>query len=150
MGMDEEKLFEMVERCVADALLALENEMPLIPFAKLLVSDGSVRDLPCNAEDEKTCYEVLLAQLKGEVQMGDIDAVAITARVTIPEHYNASSPQGIRIHIEEKALSHKKISGRLLYIPYDIFAADETEKRSVMLHNPIAIGMPMEVYSKEE
>jgi hypothetical protein len=147
--MDEDKLFEMVERCVADALLALENETPLIPFAKLLVTDGSVRDLPCSAEDEKRCYEALLAQLKGEVQMGDIDAIAITARVTIPDHYNAPSPQGIRIHIEEKALAHKKISGRLLYIPYEIFATDGTGTRSVMLHNPIAIGMPMEVYATE-
>ncbi|WP_416768886.1 hypothetical protein ACM66T_05870 [Sulfurimonas sp. ST-25] len=143
---DEEKLFEMVERCVADAVLALEEERPLVPFAKLLAQDGSVRELACESGEEKQCYEQLLERLKGEVKMGDVDAVALVARVTIPEQYSAPSPQGIRIHVEEKAQAHKKISARLLYVPYDLFAADGEAKRSVMLHNPIAIGMPMEVY----
>ncbi|MEJ2468564.1 MAG: hypothetical protein P8Y51_05760 [Campylobacterales bacterium] len=145
---DEDKLFEMVERCVADAVLALENDTALTPFAKVLVNDGSVRDISCAAEEEKTCYETLLNRLKAEVQMGDIEAVALAARVTIPEHYNAPSPQGIRIHLEEKALTHKKLSGRLLYIPYELLASENSEKRSVMLHNPIAIGRPMEVYTQ--
>jgi hypothetical protein len=148
--IDEEQLFEMVERCVADAVLALENDAPLIPFAKVLSNDGSIRDIPCASEEEKACYEALLTRLKAEVKMGDIDAVALTARVTIPEHYNAPSPQGIRIHLEEKALADKKISGRLLYIPYELLASENSEKRSVMLHNPIAIGIPMEVYTREK
>jgi len=146
---DEDRVFDMVERCVADAVLALENDAPLPPFAKLLTSDGTVRDVPCSAENEKACYEALLLQLKGEVKMGDIEAIALLARVTIPEHYNAPSPQGIRIHLEEKANVHKKISARLLYIPYELFGTENGEKRSVMLHNPIAIGMPMEVYTNE-
>ncbi|UFS63654.1 hypothetical protein LOH54_05850 [Sulfurimonas sp. HSL-3221] len=143
---DEEKLFEMVERCVADAVIALENDRPLLPFAKLLAQNGTVRDLACESVEEKQCYEHLLERLKGEVKMEDVDAVALVARVTIPEQYSAPSPQGIRIHVEEKAQAHKKISARLLYVPYDLFAADGEAKRSVMLHNPIAIGMPMEVY----
>jgi hypothetical protein len=147
---DEDKLFEMVERCVADAVLALENDAPLTPFAKVLASDGNVRDIACSSEEEKACYEALLTRLKAEVKMGDIEAVALAARVTIPEHYNAPSSQGIRIHLEEKALTHKKLSGRLLYIPYELLASENSEKRSVMLHNPIAIGMPMEVYTTSD
>jgi len=144
----EERLFEMVERCVADGVLALENDVPLTPFAKVLQGDGTVRDIPCMTPDEKACYEALLRQLRGEVEMGDIDAVALVARVTIPEHYNAPAPQGIRIHVEEKALAHKKISARLLYVPYEIFATEGGGNRTVMLHNPIAIGMPTEVYTQ--
>ncbi|WP_345990467.1 hypothetical protein WCX18_05645 [Sulfurimonas sp. HSL1-2] len=147
---DEEKLFEMVERCVADAMLALENDCPLVPFAKLLIQDGTVRDMACDDGEEKQCYETLLERLRGEVKMGDIDAVALVARVTIPEQYNAPSPQGIRIHLEEKAQVQKKISARLLYVPYDLFVTDGDAKRSVMLHNPIAIGMPMEIYHARE
>jgi len=146
---EEDRLFEMVERCVADAVLALENDAPLPPFAKLLLSDGSVRDIPCSGENEKTCYEALLKQLKGEVKMGDIEALSLVARVTIPDQYGAPSNQGIRIHLEEKANANKKISARLLYIPYELFATENGEKRSVMLHTPIAVGMPMEVYTDD-
>ena len=145
---DEEKLFAMVERCVADAGLALENETPLAPFAKLLASDGSVQELPCTETDEKQCYASLLARLRAEVKMGDIEAVALCARVTIPDHYNAPSPQGIRIHIEEKSKAHKKIAAKLLYVPYELFAGENSAKRSVMLHAPLSIGMPMEVYTE--
>ncbi|HHH72211.1 MAG TPA: hypothetical protein ENL04_00090 [Sulfuricurvum sp.] len=145
--MSEERLFEMVERCVADAVLALEQDKPLTPFAKVLPTDGSERDIPCMSADETTCYEALLRQLGGEAKIGDIAAVAITARVTIPEHYNPPAPQGIRIHLEEQANSHKKIGAKLLYIPYELFAAEGSDTRSVMLHNPIAIGMPMEVFA---
>jgi len=102
---DEEKLFEMVERCVADAVLALENDTPLPPFAKLLAGDD-IHDLPCDAADEKQCYEALLNRLRAEVRMGDIDAVALTARVTIPEHFDAPTRQGLRIHVEEAARAH--------------------------------------------
>ena len=130
-------------------MLALENETPLAPFAKLLVSDGSVRDVPCAETDEKQCYETLLVRLRAEVGMGDIEAVALCARVTIPDHYNAPSPQGLRIHLEEKAHAHKKIAAKLLYIPYDLFASGNGGHRTVMLHTPIAIGMPMEVYSQQ-
>lgn len=144
--MDDESIFEMVERCVADAMLALEKSEPFVPFAKVLMQDQTHRDIPCTDANEQVCYEALLARLKGEVKMDDIDAVAITARVTIPEQYNAPSPQGIRIHIEEKALAHKKLSARLLYIPYDLLAVEGSEQRSIVLHNPIAVGMPMAVY----
>jgi len=144
--MDDERLFEMVERCVADAMLALENSEPFIPFAKVLMHDHTHRDIPCTEGTEQACYEALLERLKGEVLMDDIDAVAITARVTIPEQYNAASPQGIRIHIEEKALMDRKLSARLLYIPYDLLETESGGRRSVLLHNPIAVGMPMAVY----
>lgn len=136
----------MVERCVADAVLALETDTPIVPFAKLLAADGTVRELSCSETDKARCYESLLARLKAEAGMGDIDAVALTARVTIPDHYGPPTPQGIRIHIEEKANVHKKIAARLLYVPYELFASKEDAKRSVMLHNPISVGMPMEVF----
>lgn len=144
---EEERLFEMVERCVADAVLALETDAPLMPYAKVLQCDGHVRDVPCMSADEKECYEALLRQLRAEVRMGDISAVALGARVTIPEHYESPTPQGLRIHIEEKAQAHKKISARLLYIPYELFESEQSDKRTVMLHTPISIGMPMEIYA---
>ena len=145
----EEKLFELVERCVADAVLALEEDAPLPPFAKVLHSDGRLRDIPCLGDDEKTCYEMLLGRLRGEVAMGDIDAVALTARVTIPEHYGAPSPQGIRIQLEERSRRHEKLSAKLLYVPYELLASGDAQKRSVLLHRPIAVGLPYEIYTRE-
>jgi len=146
--VDEDTLFAMVERCVADAVLALENETRLPPFAKLLAGDGSVRDIACGDADEKACYETLLQRLRAEAKMGDIDAVALCARVTIPTHYDPSAPQGIRIHLEEKARAGQKIAAKLLYVPYELFVAEDGGKRSVMLHHPIAVGIPMEVYTE--
>lgn len=146
--LDEESLYAMVERCVADAVLALEDDIPLPPFAKLLARDGGVRDLACGETDEKTCYETLLHRLRAEVKMGDIDAVALCARVTIPEQYAPPAPQGIRIHLEEKARAGEKIAAKLLYVPYELFASENAEKRSVMLHHPLAVGIPMEVYTQ--
>ena len=146
MMADEEKVFEMVERCVADAVLALENGTPLSPFAKMLTAAGEVRDLSCGETDEHLCYETLLQRLREAVTADALDAVALTARVTIPDYFNPASTQGVRIHLEEKADLHKKHSARLLYVPYELYAVEGSDKRSVMLHQPIAVGIPMEVY----
>ena len=145
----QERLFDMVERCVADAVLALENDTPLIPFAKLLMQDGSLRDLACGGGEGKACYEALFERLRGEVKMHDVEAVALAARVTIPDRYRAPSPQGIRIHLEERANAGKAVAARLLYVPYDLFASEEDGKRSVMLHAPLAVGIPMELFTTE-
>lgn len=145
--MNDDKLFNMVERCVADAVLALKDSAPLAPFAKMLRTDGTHLDIACDTDDDESCYTRLQARLKAEVQMGDIDAVALCARVTIPEHCNAPTPQGLRIHIEEKALRDQRLSARLLYVPYALISHAPDTARSVLLHNPIAIGMPMEIYT---
>ncbi len=149
MMTDEEKVFEMVERCIADAVLALENGTPLTPSAKLLTEGGEVRDLSCGETDEQRCYETLLQHLRTEVKAHAVDAVALTARVTIPDYFNPASTQGVRVHLEEKADLHKKHSARLLYVPYELYAVEGSDKRSVMLHQPIAVGMPMEVYGQK-
>lgn len=143
----EEQLFDLAERCVADAVSALEHDTPLVPFAKLLGTDGESRTVFTEGVDEANCYENLVTRLKAEVQMGDIEAVTLTARVTIPEHLNASSAQGIRIHIEEKAKIHTKLSARLLYIPYDLLGIEGDAKRHVVLHDPLSVGMPMQIYA---
>ena len=144
--MDDERIFAMVEHAVNQAVERLEKNRPLPPFALLLDSDGKIREIPCTETPEERCYESLLQRVRAETQMGDIDAFALTARVTIPEHYRPEAPQGIRVHIEEKAASQRKIAARLIYVPYDLFGAEGSDRRSAMLHTPISIGMPAEIF----
>lgn len=144
---EEEKVFEMVERCVADAVLALENGTPFIPFAKVLDTGGHIRDIACDTPEQTQCYETLLTRLRAEAKMGDIEAVALSARVNIPEHYHPDAPNGIRIHLEERAKADRKVSARLLYIPYELFGSENGGDLTVMLHKPLSIGMPMEIFS---
>lgn len=144
---DEERLFALAQCCVTDAVTALEYDTPLVPFAKLLSTDGDYRDIYTEDQNEANCYENLVMRLRAEVLMDDIEAVSVTARVTIPEHLSASSPQGIRIHLEEKAKIHAKLSARLLYIPYELLSIEGESKRHVMLHTPLCVGIPMQIYA---
>ncbi len=145
--MDEEKIFDMVERCVADAVLALENEIPFIPFAKVLETGGDIRDITCDMPEQTRCYEALLARLRAEAKMGDIEAIALCARVNIPEHYHPDASNGIRVHLEERAKAGQKVSARLLYVPCELFGSKNKAQVTVMLHQPLSIGMPMEIFN---
>jgi hypothetical protein len=144
--MDDEKLFEMVEACVASAVTALENEEPLHPFAMVLDPEGTTRRVDDGEEEQQKRYERLLEMLKAEAREKKIDAAALIARVTIPSSYNPAVPEGIRIHIEERASSGKKLAARFLYIPYQLYRAENEAKIAVRLHNPIPVGFPSEIF----
>jgi len=139
--MNDDTLFDFTHRCIYEAADILRTEATFAPFARALKTDGSVERFACDDTDERSCYTRLLARLRAEVGMDDIDAAALVADVTIPAQYDPVSPTGIRVHLEEKAKRHKKVSARLLYVPYDKAGGE------VILHPPISVGMPMEIYA---
>jgi hypothetical protein len=144
--MDDEKLFEMLETCVASAVTALENEEPLYPFAMVLDTDNTARHVRNGEEDQQKRYERLLEMLRAEAQEKKIKAAALLARVTIPSGYSPAVPEGIRIHVEERSSSGEKLAARFLYIPYQLYRTEEDAKVQVKLHNPIPVGFPSEIF----
>lgn len=145
--MDDEKLFEMLDECIAFAVNTLENVQTLYPFVMVVDENDNIGSLTNDELDQEKRYEMLLEDLKEEVQKGQIQAIALLARVTIPEHFSPAVPEGIRIHIEEKKSSNEKISGRLLYIPYQLFKTPgDDAKLTVRLHDPIPVGIPSEIF----
>lgn len=144
--MDDEKLFGMIETCIASAVQTLENAETLHPFAMVMDADGSTREVTNDEEDPQMCYEKLLETLKREARQGEIKAAALLARVTIPSGYSPAVPEGIRIHIEERNDSGNKFAARFLYIPYQLYQAEDEGKIMVKLHNPIPVGFPAEIF----
>jgi hypothetical protein len=145
--MDDEKLFEMLDECVKRAVTLLEKGETLNPFAMTLEADDSTQYLSLDETDQEEHYTMLLEALQAEAKEGQIKAAALLARVTIPEHFGPTVPEGIRIHVEERASSHEKIAARLLYIPYQLFRAEGDPKVSVHLHHPIPVGFPTEIFA---
>ncbi len=145
--MDDEKLFEMLDSCIARAVKRLENGVPLEPFAMTLEADDAAVLLDLGEADAEKHYDMLIEALRAEAQHGQIKAVAILARVTIPDHFAPEVPEGIRIHVEERAASQaNKIAARLLYIPYRLYRSEKEETIRVHLHNPIPVGFPSEIF----
>lgn len=144
--MNDEKLFEMLDACVAEAVNLLEKGETLEPFAMILECDDRAHRLSFDESDQERLYTRLHEALKAEAARGEIKATALLARVTIPEGFGAPVSDGIRIHVEERASSHKKLSARLLYIPYQLYRTGEEGKITVHLHPPIPVGMPAEIF----
>jgi hypothetical protein len=144
--MDDEKIFNMLDECIEKAVFALENGNTLGPFAMTLEADDTTQYLAFDESNHEKHYELLLEALRAEAKNGEIKAAALLARVSIPVNFNPAVPEGIRIHIEERASSHEKIAARLLYIPYQLFKQKGDKKVSVHLHNPIPVGLPSEIF----
>ncbi|MDX1294656.1 MAG: hypothetical protein R3302_00215 [Sulfurimonadaceae bacterium] len=144
--MDDEKIFGMLDQCIEKAVFALENGQRLEPFAMTLEADDTTQYIAFDEADHEKHYELLLEALRAEAKNGGVKAVALIARVTIPENFNPTVPEGIRIHVEERASSHEKIAARLLYIPYQLFRKEGDEKVNVHLHHPIPVGLPSEIF----
>ncbi len=145
--MNDERVFELLDECVAFAKEQLETEQELTPFAMYLNTDAAIESLHNDETDQHARYEQLHETLKLQAEQGKIIAVALLAKVTIPEHFSPSVSEGIRIHIEEKASSDNKLAGRFLYIPYQLYKTEDgDEKIHVHFHNPIPVGFPSEIF----
>ena len=143
--MDDEKLFEMVEECVAFAVNRLENAQTLYPFAMFLDKDENIKSLMHEEDEHEKVYGTLLERLK--TQKDEIEVLALLARVTIPSSFSPAVPEGMRIHIEERKHAGKKIGARYLYIPYQLYKTTETDaKITVKLHPPIPVSFPPEIF----
>jgi hypothetical protein len=144
--MDDEKLFEMLEECIAHAVSLLEKNEPLHPFAMTLEADDTAQHLHAQESDPEKRYLALLEALKAEAKGGKIKAAVLLARVTIPEDFNPEVPEGLRLHVEERASASKKLAARFLYVPYRLYRQEGDTKISVHLHHPIPVGFPSEIF----
>ena len=147
--MDDEKLFEMLEECIAHAVGFLENDEPLHPFAMTLEADDTAQHLALDEPDPEKRYMALLEALKAEAKTGKIKAAVLLARVTIPESFNPDVPEGLRLHVEERTSASEKLAARFLYVPYQLYRRKGDTKVSVHLHHPIPVGFPSEIFTQE-
>ena len=145
--MDNEELFLMIDECIQHAQKALTKEQKLNSFAMVLEENNTSRKIEVKQMDEDLRYEELLAILRDEVKSNKIIAIALLANVSIPENFNSQFPHGIRLHIEEKAFeAENKLSARLLYVPYQLFKAKDSDELHIQLHNPIPVGLACEIF----
>ncbi len=148
--MHDEQLFEMVNEAVMFAKSELETKQELTPFAMALYRNGYVESINPESKNHLEQYDTLVEQLRVKVKDAPkITGVAIVAAVNIPEHYKAPVSSGIRIHLEERHKADEKISGRFLYVPYQLFKRAEDEAVEIHLFDPIPVSIPQEIFMKE-
>jgi len=145
--MDEEALFALVNEAVMYAKERLERGDILAPFAMILHDNGNIESLSSQAENFDTAYEDLVLQLRQSVKDDpSISALSIVTRVTIPEQYDAATPNGLRVHLEERHKRGNKIGARFLYVPYQLYKNSQTDALTLQLHTPIPVSFPPEIF----
>lgn len=146
--MDEDALFELVNRAVMEAKSLIETEGGFTPFALKLHDTGTIAHLERDANDDHDLeYETLVDLLKTQtVETDDIAALAIATRVRIPEAYTAQTESGIRIHLEERNKRGETLGARFLYVPYQLYKNSTTDEMTLHLYTPIPVAFPPEVF----
>jgi hypothetical protein len=148
--MHEEQLFGMVNEAIIFAQKELETKQELTSFAMLLYKNGYVESITANEKSHDLQYDKLVETLRQRVNdEPKITGVAIVATVNIPAQYKAPVESGIRVHLEERHKCDEKIGGRFLYVPYQLYKGANTHKVQAQLHNPIPVGIPQEIFTKE-
>ncbi len=148
--MHEEQLFEMVNEAIMFAKEKLETTQEFTPFAMLLYRNGYIESITAQENSYEEHYDTLVETLRTKVSDAPkITGVAIVATVSIPAQYKAPVESGIRIHLEERHKADEKIAGRFLYVPYQLIKQSGTEKIEAHLYNPIPVGIPQEIFTKE-
>ena len=142
-GNDDEKAFKVLEEAVQKAQDSLEKTKHFQPFLMLLNEAGKIEVFENEIEDSTQSYNSLEKILKESIKMADIEVIVLAVDTVIPENFAENIPNGIRLHLEEKSQSHKKIAARFLYVPYELCRVENAEMY-VKLHAPIAVGFPAE------
>ena len=145
--MDEEALFALVNEAVMYAKEQLEGEKALKPFAMVLHDNGNIESVDADEENYDVQYERLVDLLRDRTEKEPtLSALAIVAKVEIPEAYSAETSNGIRVHLEERHRQGDRIGARFLYIPYQLYRNSQTGKVTMQLHTPIPVSFPPEVF----
>ena len=141
---DDEKAFYILETAVNRAQDSMQKTKYFQPFLMLLNDAGEIEIFENEHKESTQNYELLEDMLRNRLQENaDIDVIALVVDTQIPENFAGEVPNGIRIHLEEKSLMHKKLAARYLYIPYELCRVGEGEM-FVKLHTPIPVGIPAE------
>ena len=140
---DDEKAFMLLEKAVHKAQQSLEQTKHFQPFLLLLNDAGEIEIFENELEDSTESYTILENILRERTPQGDIDVMVLAVDTLIPENFVKDVPSSIRLHLEEKSQVDKKVSGRFLYVPYELCRIGEGEM-FVKLHHPIPVGFPAE------
>lgn len=144
---DDERAFRILEEAVHKAQESLEKTKYFQPFLMLLNDAGEIEVFENETKDSTHSYVMLEEVLKESIKMGDVDIMVLAVDTVIPENFVKDSPNGIRLHLEEKSQIDKKISARFLYVPYELCKV-KNEEMYVKLHAPVAVGFPAEYIVK--
>ncbi len=140
---DDEKAFRVLEEAVKKAQESLEKTKHFQPFLMFLNDTGKIEVFENEIKDSTQSYTLLEESLRECIKMGDVDVMVLAVDTEIPENFVQDVPHGIRLHLEEKSQSAKKIAARFLYVPYELCQVPN-EEMYVKLHAPIAVGFPAE------
>ncbi len=140
---DDEKALSILEKAVYKAQKSLEKTKHFQPFLTLLNDAGEIELFENEVKDSTESYTLLEDTLHDRVKEGDVDIMVLAVDTLIPEKFVKDVPAAIRLHLEEKSQAEKKISGRYLYVPYELCRVVEGEL-FVRLHAPITVGFPAE------
>jgi peptide subunit release factor 1 (eRF1) len=140
---EDEKAFNVLEHAVNKAQKSLEQTKNFQPFLIVLNDGGEIELFENEVEDSTESYTLLENTLRERIKEGDVDVMVLAVDTLIPERFVQDVPSSIRLHLEEKSQIDKKISARLLYVPYNLCRVGDSDM-FVKLHTPIPVGFPAE------
>ena len=73
-----------------------------------------------------------------------IDVLVMAVDTIMPEHFAEGSVQSIRLHLEERSLSSKKLSARFIFVPYTLHRMPDSDEIYVRLSTPHPVAFPAE------
>ena len=141
---NEERAFSILEKAVSKAQESLEKTKNFQPFAMILKCDGSIKLLENQIIDAIESYSDIEKRVKELANCTDIDVLTMAVDTSIPENFAKSTPQSIRLHVEEKCRVENKIGARYIYVPYELYQSKKEQNLQVKLQAPIAVGFPAE------
>lgn len=148
MAITENEKIAFVEKAVYYAHGFLQKEQIFKPFLMLLNDTKEIEFYDNEESAYEKSYLLLQEMLKERSKKRDIEILCLVVDTTIPENFAKETPQGIRLHLEEKALIQKPIGARFLYVPYQLYR-EKNDSIRVQLQAPISVGIPAEYLTKK-
>ena len=140
---EDTKALQLLEKAVYKAQESLEKSKHFQPFLMLLTDAGEIEVYENKIDNASESYMLLENKLTQRITENDVDIMVLVVDTVIPDKFVQDISSGIRVHLEEKSQSSKKIGARFLYVPYELCRVGEGEM-FVKLYSPIPVGFPAE------
>lgn len=139
-----EQLYFAMIYCTDFAKLMLERKGEFYPFGAIINTSGQVEARGVKVAEEypgkRNVFELLMGNLRTELEDGRALAIAAAADVNIPEQYEARFRDGMRITLEASGVC------RLIYCPYRLSRAGFfKKKRTIELAECFAVDVLLPV-----
>jgi hypothetical protein len=140
---EDVKALQLLEKAVYKAQESLEKTKHFQPFLMLLTDTGEIEVYENEIDNTSESYALLENKLTHRITEKDVDIMVLVVDTVIPDKFVQNISSGIRVHLEEKSQSSKKIGARFLYVPYELCRVGGGEI-FVKLYAPIPVGFPAE------